>query len=629
MPVAALACGGDDLTLPNEGTPSVIRLVRGDGQNGTIGQPLADSLVVRVEDGFRNPVPNVEITWSAEDGGSVDPVTATTGADGQAGTRRILGEEPGTYSTVASVEALPERSVFFTTMAVAATLSLVTQPSSSAALGAVFAQQPVIQLLDQTGQPLASAGVRVTAQIATGGGSLEGTTAVESDASGLASFADLSIRGTPGTRTLFFAARGFASAASAPIAIGVGAATSIEGAGGDGQSATVNTAVPVAPAVLLRDLDGNPVPGVPVTFAVTGGGGSVSGSTVGTDGQGIARVGSWRLGTAAGPNALRAQVDGLELQGGPIVFTATGTAGPASASGSTVQAAPATIAASAGSSTSTITVTARDEFGNPVGGRTVTLQTSGEGITLAQPAAATDGSGAAAGRFSATAAGTHAVAAEIDGLRIEAIATVTVTAGPADAASSSATAGNGTAGSPTAIAIRLEDQFGNPASGQAGRISVQITGANSITAGEAQDQGGGAYAASYTPRAAGVDQITVRVGGIAVPGAPISSSVAVGTASPGTTTAEVPATWRIFGNSGQIPVRVTVRDAEGNVRAGVSDVVEVQVSGIPTVLTAQSNGDGVYTTSFPPPSLGDVPVAIRLNGTPINGSPFVVRISFF
>ena len=53
------------------------------------------------------------------------------------------------------------------------------------------------------------------------------------------------------------------------------------------------------------------------------------------------------------------------------------------------------------------------------------------------------------------------------------------------------------------------------------------------------------------------------------------------------------------------------------------------MSGIPTVLTAQSNGDGIYTTSFPPPSLGDVPVAIRLNGTPINGSPFVVRISFF
>ena len=40
---------------------------------------------------------------------------------------------------------------------------------------------------------------------------------------------------------------------------------------------TVGTAVPVAPAVLVKDGTGNPVAGVPVNFVVTGGGGTVTG----------------------------------------------------------------------------------------------------------------------------------------------------------------------------------------------------------------------------------------------------------------------------------------------------------------------------------------------------------------
>src|SRR5258705_6950428 len=53
---------------------------------------------------------------------------------------------------------------------------------------------------------------------------------------------------------------------------------------GDAQTTTVNTNVPVKPTVLIRDQYGNPVPSVGVTFAVTGGGGSVAPATpVSTD----------------------------------------------------------------------------------------------------------------------------------------------------------------------------------------------------------------------------------------------------------------------------------------------------------------------------------------------------------
>src|SRR6185312_5219067 len=101
--LAIISCGGSDLTLPNEGQPAKLTVVRGDGQNGTVGQPLPDSLVIRVTDRFDNPVAGAEVTWSADNGGSVAPATSTTDADGRAATTRILGADPGTFPTRATV----------------------------------------------------------------------------------------------------------------------------------------------------------------------------------------------------------------------------------------------------------------------------------------------------------------------------------------------------------------------------------------------------------------------------------------------------------------------------------------------------------------------------------------------
>ena len=47
---------GGELALPNQGQPSEIVVVWGNGQSGTIGELLGDSLVVRVVDRFGDPV---------------------------------------------------------------------------------------------------------------------------------------------------------------------------------------------------------------------------------------------------------------------------------------------------------------------------------------------------------------------------------------------------------------------------------------------------------------------------------------------------------------------------------------------------------------------------------------------
>jgi subtilisin family serine protease len=92
---------------------------------------------------------------------------------------------------------------------------------------------------------------------------------------------------------------------------------------GDVQNAAAGSAVPIAPSVTVTDADANPVAGVPVTFQVTSGGGSVTPATpINTDAQGTAAVTSWTLGSTPGSNTLSASAAGAT--GSPVVFTATG-----------------------------------------------------------------------------------------------------------------------------------------------------------------------------------------------------------------------------------------------------------------------------------------------------------------
>ena len=88
---------------------------------------------------------------------------------------------------------------------------------------------------------------------------------------------------------------------------------------GDGQTGAPGTAVAVAPAVLVVDSLGAPRSGIAVKFTVMAGGGSVTGANAVSDANGIARVGSWTLGSASGINALNAAA----ATGLPVTFRAT------------------------------------------------------------------------------------------------------------------------------------------------------------------------------------------------------------------------------------------------------------------------------------------------------------------
>jgi len=220
------------------------------------------------------------------------------------------------------------------------------------------------------------------------------------------------------------------------LAVALGAPSTMTADSGDGQAATVNMPVAVPPVVLVRDQYSNAIPGVAVTFTVTGGGGSITPiAPVATDASGRARVTTWTLGTGAGTNTLRASATGLA----PVTFTATGVAQTdVSPTQSSVAAATGTITACssscvAGSTASTITVTVRDGFSNPIGSAAVTLSSTGTNNTLSPASGTTSAGGTFTATFTSTTAEPKTISAAADGgsgnVPISQTAPVTVNAG--------------------------------------------------------------------------------------------------------------------------------------------------------------------------------------------------------
>ena len=211
---------------------------------------------------------------------------------------------------------------------------ITTQPAG-AVNGDALTTQPQVRIAYPSGNTLTGFTGNVVATIASGTGTLSGTTTVAAS-SGIATFAGLTLTGTAGNFTLRFTPVGASAVTSASFALTAGAASTIAINAGNNQSATAGTAVTTAPSVIVKDSNNNPVSGVSVTFAVETGAGSLATSgTVSTGADGIATSPAWTLGTSAGSNTLSATSG--SLSGSPLTFTATGTAGAADSAVITTQ----------------------------------------------------------------------------------------------------------------------------------------------------------------------------------------------------------------------------------------------------------------------------------------------------
>jgi len=158
---------------------------------------------------------------------------------------------------------------------------------------------PSVIVRDAKGNPVP--GSAVTFAVAPGNGSITGASQT-TNASGIATVGSWTLATAAGTNALTATSTGLTGSPVAFTATGTaGDAGSIAVNAGNGQSATVGTAVATDPSVVVRDQFANPVAGVSVTFAVGSGGGTVIPTTaVTTNASGIATV----IGLAFGGMAL-------------------------------------------------------------------------------------------------------------------------------------------------------------------------------------------------------------------------------------------------------------------------------------------------------------------------------------
>jgi hypothetical protein len=246
-------------------------------------------------------------------GGTVSAATDANGAasfvdlsiSGAAGSRTLTFNSTGLSGAVSD-------AITITTSATQ--LAITTQPSSSAPSGVAFGQQPVIQLRDGSNSPVSQSGVVVTAAIWTGGGTLGGTTTATTNASGVASFTNLSITGAAGGRTLSFSAPSLSAVVSNTITISnAPPATELTITTQPSSSATSGTAFAQQPVIQLRDASNNAVnqSGIVVTASIASGTGTLGGTLSATTGASGAVTFSNLKITGSGSNTLGFAASGL------------------------------------------------------------------------------------------------------------------------------------------------------------------------------------------------------------------------------------------------------------------------------------------------------------------------------
>ncbi len=317
----ALRCG--DSNQPPAAT--TIEMAGGDGQSGTVGQPLANPLVVLVTDDNGNPVDGVSVGWAAQGGGSVSAETTETGSDGQTSVGRVLGPQPGEQTTTATVSGLQGSPVTFVATASDGStpmLAMKTQPASAAQSGVPLTTQPVVQLQDAAGNDQAQGGVEVTASLVGTTGTLGGTLARSTDGTGAAAFTDLAITGPAGSYTLRFTAPGTLPVSSSSIAIAGGTATIAITTNPPVSALSGEVFDPlVQPAVLVTDAGGNPAPGVQVTASKASGSGTLEGNTnATTDAAGVARFGDLGI-SGSGSHTLQFTAGAAGVTSSPVTIS--------------------------------------------------------------------------------------------------------------------------------------------------------------------------------------------------------------------------------------------------------------------------------------------------------------------
>ncbi|MDQ3262726.1 MAG: Ig-like domain-containing protein [Myxococcota bacterium] len=318
--------------------------------------------------------------------------------------------------------------------------------------------------------------------------------------------------------------------------------------------------------VTARDSAGNPLAGKPVSLSVSGTGNTLTSASGTTNASGVftATLAS----TRAEAKTVSASVSPLNL-----VTSVTFTAGPPSATRSSLVASPGSAEAN-GTSTSTLTLTVRDSNDNPINGQAVSLAVSGTGNTLTPTSGSTNASGNFTATLASTVVETKTVTATAGAVSLD----TTVNFTPAASAANSAlVAGpdtvlaDGVAASTLTVTVR--DASNNPIPGYG--VSLSSTGTqNFFSPASGVTDSGGVFQAGLASTRAETKTVTATLGASTLnasvtftPGPAVGATSTI-TGSPSAAIADGVAT---------ITLTVTARDANGNTVPG--QAVEITATG--------------------------------------------------
>ncbi len=302
-----------------------VALNGGDGQVGPATQALPTSLSIIAQDQSGTPVQGVTISWSAANGGSVNPTQTNTGANGVALTKWTLGPNAGNQTATATKTGLSGSPVAFHAVAQiqgATRLDKAPPPGNGdAQTDTVLATLPNpyrVIATNQDGVPVPNVAVNWT--VSAGGGGVSAPTST-TDVNGMAVITH-TFGSTAGAQSVRAAVTGLIGSPVTFTSTALpGIPTQIAQNGGNGQTGVINSALPTPHSVIVHDSHGNVVPQVPVVWVVGDGGGSVNPTTTMTGNDGVAST-TRTLGPTLGAQTDTAKTPGLA--GSPVVFTATG-----------------------------------------------------------------------------------------------------------------------------------------------------------------------------------------------------------------------------------------------------------------------------------------------------------------
>jgi hypothetical protein len=292
------------------GAPDAITVVSGNTQTNDAGLVLALPTKVLVVDANANPIPDVQINWTATNA-TVSALSTKTDALGTTQINVMLGSNSGAATVVATVNGLPAKTVTFTQTARPA-IDQITPTSGAIGdkvniLGAGFMPGTTVAF-DASGTPVAATCSIVSAK--------QLSCVVPPHANGIV---DVTV--TSNTVTSLPEAFTYTSP---------GAALTIAVGSGNGQTGVIGSTTGSPLVANVKDAGNNNIPGLQVSWLATVGGGTLNGDTTGfanttstTNGSGNAQV-TLTYGTKAGPNSVLAYLAGTLVA--PAMFSATATA---------------------------------------------------------------------------------------------------------------------------------------------------------------------------------------------------------------------------------------------------------------------------------------------------------------